>query len=319
MSNLFHKKSLNTKTIRGIGNVISDGFFDRPFLKTFGLPMALTLLLGGCQAPAVKPQAEQLNQISRILVVPVESPPLEVTPDLIRSRLPAYNTYAYETVPSSLLMNKKLYMNPGGILIAGMVAESETMDAAGFLPWDSRPPKLDPADQPLKPWSPSRILAQNAAEQLTTDGVKATLSGSTYWPPMVGNYRETDLGGWHRAIGAWYEQNYSAMEYKQPDWHQFDAILEVGIGSYRILENQTSLQVLVKLVDPHTGQVIGRTSAQTYSAEDSAKSLLSRESESFKRLVTGLGNKLVARGLSDLGLPFRPHQVALKQDDSARL
>ncbi|WP_020565067.1 hypothetical protein [Methylosarcina fibrata] len=316
MSNLFHTTLL--KTSRAGVNSSASGPFNRSFVKAIGLPLALALLLGGCQAQAVKPEAQQLSRLGRILVVPVESPPLEVIPDPIRSRAPVYGQYQYETVPSTLLMNKKLYRNQGGILIAGLVAESELTEADGSLQISDltdQTEALVPATQASAYWSPSRMLAQDAAEQLTTDRLKATLSDSFYRLPMPGGDRAAEQGAWREAISRWYEQDRSSVDYRQADLNRIDAVLEVGISSYRIFENQTSLKVLVKLVDPATGQVIGRSSAQTQAAEDSAKSLLSRESERFKTLIAGLGRKLVARNLSELGLPFRQtsgnNQVAL--------
>jgi hypothetical protein len=81
-----------------------------------------------------------------------------------------------------------------------------------------------------------------------------------------------------------------------------DAVLEVGIESYRIFDAQTSLQVLIKLIDPDTRQVIGRISAKDFSVENSPQTLHSHEADQFKRLVTGMGTQLVARGFGDLGL-----------------
>ena len=45
-----------------------------------------------------------------------------------------------------------------------------------------------------------------------------------------------------------------------------DAVLEVGIANYRIFEGQTSLQVLLKLIDPVSRQVIARTVSKTCKA-----------------------------------------------------
>lgn len=328
MNNIFDTSFLKRKARRDQKKHLSSGFFERSFparqpwtlVNAVGLPIALTLLLSACQAPAVKPQAQQLSQISRILVVPVESPPLEVIPDPIQSRIPAYKMYGYETVPPSLLMTNKLYRNPGGILIAGMVGESETVDADDSLQISDltrNTASLEPSAKFLDYWSPSQVLAQDTVEQLTTDGIKAILSEHYYRLPVSSGNHAAQHGAWHKAIKQWYGQDRSPMDYSHPGLSQIDAVLEVGIGSYRIFENQTSLKVLVKLIDPRTGHVIGRSSAETYSAEASAPALLSRDSESFKSLITGLGKKLVAHGLSDLGLPFRTNQVALKLDSLA--
>jgi hypothetical protein len=45
--------------------------------------------------------------------------------------------------------------------------------------------------------------------------------------------------------------------------------------------------------------------------------LLSQDAEKFKRLMTGMGGQLVARGFSDLGLPMKPSDQHNKPDRSA--
>jgi len=66
----------------------------------------------------------------------------------------------------------------------------------------------------------------------------------------------------------------SSVDYRQLGQDHVDAVLEVGIETYRIFDAQTSLQVLIKLIDPNTRQVIGRVSGKTYSVEDSPQTLL---------------------------------------------
>ena len=120
---------------------------------------------------------------------------------------------------------------------------------------------------------------------------------------MASEDRNANLGNWHDAIEQWYGQDTSSVAYRPSDLEQVDALLEVGIGSYRIFNAQTSLQVLVKLIDPKTRQVIGRISAKTFSAEDSPQTLLSHDAEKFKQLVTLMGTQLLTQAFGDLGLP----------------
>ena len=97
----------------------------------------------------------------------------------------------------------------------------------------------------------------------------------------------------------------SSVDYLKPGQEHVDAVLEVGIDNYRMLDAQTSLQVLIKLIDPNTRQVIGRNSAKTFSVEDSPQTLLSQEAKRFKQLMTEMGAQMVASGFSGLGLPLK--------------
>lgn len=68
-----------------------------------------------------------------------------------------------------------------------------------------------------------------------------------------------------------------------------DAVLEVGLGGYCIWEEQVQLQVLIKLVDPDTKRVLGRTRSETYPALGHAQALLSGDGEKFKTVCHSNG------------------------------
>jgi hypothetical protein len=272
-------------------------------MKSYGVLLPVLILLSGCLASPIKPSNPKIGEMRRILVVSVESPPLEVIPDLIESRFPVYSQYQYQAMPSYLFTEEKIYQSPGGILIAGLVSKDDVVPVAD-MHLTSVPMKKSAILEPADNWTPTLILAQEAVEQLNGERVKAKLSKQHYRLPIANGDRNANLGNWHDAIEQWYNQDMSSVDYRQSDLEQVDAILEVGIGTYRIFEAQTSLQVLLKLIDPMTGQVIGRISAKTYSFEDSPQTLLNHEAEKFKQLVSQLGAQLLTRALGDLGLPL---------------
>jgi hypothetical protein len=80
-----------------------------------------------------------------------------------------------------------------------------------------------------------------------------------------------------------------------------DAVLELGLGNYRIFAGQTSVQVLMKLIDPRTRQVIARTRAENVAIEEAGQIPLNRDSEPFKQLVAKMSSQLLKQGLHDMG------------------
>ncbi|WP_156302877.1 hypothetical protein, partial [Methylogaea oryzae] len=108
--------------------------------------LVLLAALSGCQAPPLKPSALQLSGLHNIMVLAVEPPPLEVDPDPIETRQPLYrqsNNWPYDQ-----FLEKKIYRNPGGVLIAGLVSRD---DAVTF-------PACPTADYPANDaaaWEPS--------------------------------------------------------------------------------------------------------------------------------------------------------------------
>jgi hypothetical protein len=275
-------------------------------MKSHGaLLLPLLFMVNGCLAAPVIPSIRQINEIRTILVTPLESPPLEVIPDLIESRLPVYRQYQFENVPTGLLMDRKIYAHPGGVLIAGLVSRDESLSANDFhlTPASTKESgRLEPATLGENHWSPTLVLARETILLLNREGIKARLSQHYYSLPLANEERNANLGHWRNAIRHWYSQNSSSIDYQQAGLEQVDAVLEVGIDKYRIFDAQTSMQVLMKLIDPTTGQVIGRVSAKDFSVEDSAQTLLNPEAEKFKQLVQKMGLRLIRQGLNNLGL-----------------
>lgn len=258
-------------------------------------------VISGCMASAVVPATDRVSAIRNVLVVPVEAPPLEVIPDNIKNRMPVYGQYAFETVPSTLLMSEKIYRSPGGILVAGMVGIDDSVKEAELQP-TSGGEALEPRAALKGDWVSTLVLAERAASTLNTGRVRAALSGHFLRLPIADEDRTANLGNWRGAIKAWYAQDQSSVDYRLAGVESVDAVLEVGVGSYRIFGGQTSLQVLLKLIDPGTGLVIGRTRAQDISVGGDALALLGHEGEHFKSVVTRMGTHLLTGGLNDLGL-----------------
>lgn len=253
------------------------------------------IILSGCIASTIKPPAAELDKIRTVLVVPVEAPPLEVIPDMLETRMPAYAHYNNMALPL-FFEEEKIYSNPGGVLIAGLIGGDDIVSAV-TLP-RGQGMGLEPVATLQEHWTPTLALAREAALQLNAGGFKAIQSTEYYRLPIED--RNAYLGHWHTAVNQWYQQKSSSLDYRGVA--PADAVLEVGIGTYKIFAGQTSLRVLIKLIDPTSGQVIARTDKYALSAEDSAQALLSREAEPFKELITRIGVRLLDQGFNDIGL-----------------
>ncbi|MDD2722849.1 MAG: hypothetical protein PHH59_02335 [Methylovulum sp.] len=258
--------------------------------------VALTLLVSGCWAPAIKPSVAEISKLSRILVVPVESPPLEIAPDPIEDRIPVYRHYRNMAIDFPLA--SKLYRTSGGVTIAGFVSDSDDGQEFAIL-GEPAQPVLAIATGLEQAWTPTLVLARQALAQLTENHIKAVLSRDYYRLPMTDADRNAQLSHWHDAIVKWYGQDMTAADYQT--YPGIDAVLELGFGNYRIFEGQTSVQVLMKLINPRTRQVIARTRAGTVAVEDGGQVPLNRDSGPFKKLVANMSSQLLKQGLNDIG------------------
>lgn len=268
--------------------------------------LLLTLFLSGCMAPPIKAPAYKTAELHKILVVPVETPPLEVIPDPIESRLPVQSHF--QNMEIEVPLQKRIYINPGHVLISGLISNDDTVREFVF---ESKGPNDKPELAAIDSnyWLPSLALAENLITQLSSDSFDTQLSPHYYRLPNTAT-RSAHPTDWRKAVSDWYEQTQSTVDYRHLS--NVDAVLEIGIGTYKIFEGQTSLQILMKLIDPNDGSIIARTSAETFSTTGSTSVLLDNESRAFKSLITEMGARLVSRGLLNIGLPSK--KVAMYQD-----
>lgn len=261
-----------------------------------GAALVLAVLLSGCWASSIKPPVAEIDKLSTVLIVPVESPPLEIIPDPIEQRIPAYAHYRNMAVEYSA--PTKLYQTQGGVTIAGMVSESDDEQDL-VIRYAQASPSLAIATGPEQAWTATLVLAQQAMTQLSGSNVKAVMSRDYYRLPMADADRSARLNHWHDAIVEWYGQNATAADYQS--YAGVDAVLELGLGNYRIFEGQTSVQVLMKLINPKTGQVIARTRAQDFTVKEAGQAGIHRDSAPFKQLVSEMSSPLLKQGLNDIG------------------
>lgn len=258
------------------------------------LVLALAFLVSGCWAPGIKPPISDISKLNTILIVPLESPPLEITPDPIEDRIPAYGNYHNMAIDFPL--EQKLYKTSGDVMVAGLVIQS---DDAVEVSIQDEPVPLSPAIGSNPIWTPTLGLAQQALTQLTQQNIKSILSRYYCSLPLDDADRNAHLSHWHDATLAWYGQNTATADYQS--YAGIDAVLELGLGSYRIFAGQTSLQVLMKLIDPHSGQVIARTRVKAYTTENVGETNLNRDSETFKQRVAQMSSQLLKQGLHEFG------------------
>lgn len=270
-----------------------------PFLGKAGALLPLLLLLSGCLAPPIIPSDAELKNISSLLIVPVEAPPLEIIPDPIYDRIPAYRHFNNMLLPLPFL-SETVYQNQAGVVIAGMVSPDEP-----YLEVERVDPKagsLTPLEVVGQTWMPTRVLAQQAVSQLDKAKVNAFLSDRFYRLPIINDNHTVNLKGWRDAILDWYELNQAAVDYHQPSKNSVDAIVEIAISNSRVFESQTSLQVFLKLIDSKTGRVLARSVEHGYVVGNEALSLFKSDSEPFKQLITDMGTGLLRDGFHNIGL-----------------
>ncbi len=215
--------------------------------------LLLLLVLSGCLAPPIKAPAYKTAKLRQILVLPIETPPLEVIPDPIENRLPVQRHFPNMEIATPL--TKRIYLNPGNLLVSGLISNDDVVAEFAFdKDKVSHRPSLAPIDQHY--WLPSLALAEKLVTQLTFNNIKPQLSSHYYRLASSTTLPSSDPVDWRRADNAWNEQTQSSVDYRSIKGStDFDAVLEIGIGHYRIFEGQTALEILMRFVDCGHGNI----------------------------------------------------------------
>ena len=260
-------------------------------MKTCVIFLILVLVLGGCVARNVSlPRDEAaLARFQDVLVVAMEPPPLMVPPrfeSAILGTLPKYPIQAARV---------------GGVL-ASVAILAEMPAAARRSTEASR--RLEELLSQDGPWEPTKILAQEAASRLSAAGQRRVTVRPKIQPiPGLADRHNPLTKNWLGPIRAWYNQAEAPGSFQGEITAKTDAVVEIAILNYEINpDNQLSLQVLVKVVDPATGQVIGRARAAERFAVGPPDQAFTRNLRQFKEIFALRGKELIARCLTEAGL-----------------
>ncbi len=261
-------------------------FFRRRSPVGFGVfILLLGLLLEGCQSTQLKLSPQSALSLTALTVVAMEPPPLEVTPDLLETRMPVYRHFDNMALPA--YSQPALYRLPGGILISGETGASDSV------------PQLQSSVKSSSDWIPTLDLAAQAEQILQNGGMSACIRPGVM-PLQTGTEKRiTSTGFWRDAATMWYEQDRPNIALTT---REIEPILMLGITDFRIFANQTSLRLLMKIVDPVSGRVLAKTSQAAYSTEAQGQNSLANGGIAFKVLIGKLGARLIEQGLRDMGL-----------------
>jgi hypothetical protein len=154
------------------------------------------------------------------------------------------------------------------------------------------------------PWEPTMILAQEAAARLSAARQRRVTVNPKIQPiPGLADRHNPLSKNWQGPIRAWYNQGEAPARFPGETTAKTDAVVEIAILNYEINpDNQLHLQVLLKVVDPATGQVIGRGRAAERFAVGPHDQAFTRNLRQFKEVFAQRGKDLVARCLTEAGL-----------------
>jgi hypothetical protein len=294
-------------------------------MKKLYSALLILSLSSGCVRMQIKPPVETSGKLQTIAVVPMEAPPLEFFPfgegdassvhDLM-SDLQALNPDKKIPIgmrPNSLqdlvAANKiQIGGGRGQVIIFGISMMMDLMNMKDLLVALQEAPAIAKSMESTlgheEAWIPTTVLSQEVVGQITLEGKSAVILEENIQeiPGITNRGRTISLENWMAPIRAWYNQDISSFDYQSYRERKVDAVLEVGLSNYTLGGTFMLLQVMMKLIDPMTGQVLGRSRNVGFVEIKKTDKLFIDNGLPFKELFAATGKKPVIEDLKYLGL-----------------
>ncbi len=259
-------------------------------MKRFYSLFTLLFFLSGCVSAGITPPKDATGKLREIYIVAMETHPLGVPP--------SFNSVILGSGGSITTARGFALFNTVAILL-----ELPEVSKRGEETSRSYQTVLDQNGT----WVPTVVLANEAQALLAAQGLRATIAPRVKPIPGVENRTYTVLmENWLAPIRAWYNDTTPVPDYRDISHDPSSFVIEVGVINYEIEPAGGLLvQVAMKVIDPSSGNVIGR--ARAANAWDMPQlnpldQAFSGDASRFKESFLKTGQEITRKCLTELGL-----------------
>ena len=241
--------------------------------------LAAAILITGCVAGDVSIEPVRKSAVRSIAVHPMEPPPLVV---------PTGFTAAAELVRGYGAFGV-LGLLVGGVVIA---ERSESLSQDADL-WEARARLLESNQI----WQPTSVVARQVETSLKSRDLYEVQSPAPLTKLFIGEKRgQFDPYG---PVRAWFNSNEAAANSRKSD---ADVVVELGVLNYELAQGLFLIAVVIRVVDPMTGEVLGRARKYATPRAPQMDTLFANEAHALKALFTSTTKQLTEQALLQLGL-----------------
>jgi hypothetical protein len=263
-------------------------------MKNIPAALIIAFLLNACVSAQVVPTEHQVRSIERVRIVALVPPPLDVASPLVLHSMQLSQFPMVSTGPTSVLL-----------VISGILMSAElnsTEAGAAQRSWQN----LEGLEGILGRkdlWKPTDILAEELELQLSAGGWQTARSMVLQAIPGVDDLSYAYM--WE-PLRHWYNDDVSPFDYSTHLIFSNETVVEVGIIEYTVFpEGRLLLKLGVKVVDPITMKILGRTYELEYAPLDIDEAF-QEDGKIFKEVVSQTGKELIKRCLVNLHLVPHP-------------
>ena len=258
--------------------------------------LLIIVALAGCVASQKTARPEIFSSIHKIVIVPVEPPPLSLTPAIfdawpdVSDDVHIANLYSPRAVGPLVLI--------GGIVVATKLPNAVKRRADVLK-------TLDEWYASDRAWVPTRVLGHEAANRISADRSYEVIVRQELHTPSSLVKREATwhMENWYAPLRKWYNQDRPALIPEEYNRQDIDAFLEIGILNYEFITgNKLSIQVLTKLVSVSSGKVEARNRSYAQVQLGTPEELFRNQGEQFKQILMSVGGRLLESNLRQIGM-----------------
>ncbi|MDH4266970.1 MAG: hypothetical protein OEW45_15170 [Deltaproteobacteria bacterium] len=255
--------------------------------------LLMIVILSACMATQRRLAPDIFSTIRKIVVVPVQPPPLILGPAILEALgdVSVMSGYPPEGAAALTFIS--------GIAVLTQLSKYEEK-RANILK------ELEEWYSSDKAWVPTRILANEAASQISKIHSFEVIVSEELHTLSAVNRKEATLfmENWYAPLRAWYKRDVSTVNTEKYQLQGVDTLLEVGILNYEIFRGNFLMQVLTKMVSVSSGKVVAKARSIVESPPPIGppEEVFRNQGERFKKIFMNEGRKQLNENLKKLGL-----------------
>lgn len=261
-------------------------------MKKYLCSILIVVILSGCMAPQHRLEPKLLSSLRRIVVVPIEPPPLTLAPAILEALgdVPVISAYP-----------------PEGAIILQLIAGIAVLIQKSKYE-EKRANVLKTLEEWYKDdqtWVPTKVLAQEAGKQISkVNNFQVTVRHEMLTLPIEKREPTLLMENWYAPLREWYNQDVSDLNLDEYQREGVDAILEVGILNYEVFRGYFVLQVLTRIVNVSSGKVEAKARYISESPPPIGppEELFRNQAEKFKKIFMVEARKQLNNNLKKIGL-----------------
>jgi hypothetical protein len=262
----------------------------------------LVLIVASCGGMKnIKIAPEKVSAIKKIVIIPMESPPLKL--DSFVSQSPQFARNLGMSAPLVLIPDAATHaIGTSGVLFSSILMLAKLPESAKKSAQMEK--TIDEVLNNKETWKPSIVIANLVADQLSQNpNFKIIVDKKEQKYPTI--QKMSDLGFYERlkVMEKWYVEESPPFDYSDYLKKDIDCIMGIGIYAYGLnYPGDIWMMIHLKVIDPKSGELLGKAVKIQTGYRVGLEKLFNNNAEKLKKAVIIISQPLIEGSLNSCGL-----------------